>query len=69
MEFRKALLGAASLLALTAGGQKPADASIPPADLATPAHHNAAIALNGDPLFELMAKTNARCGASPWSPR
>ena len=65
MEFRKALLGAASLLALTAGGQKPADASVPPADLATPAHHNAAIALHGDPLFELMAKTNGSLRLEP----
>jgi Chaperone of endosialidase len=59
MEFRKTLLGAASILALTAGVQQPAEASIPPTDLVGTGitHQGVAIASQGDPLFALMART------------
>lgn len=71
MEFRKALLGAASILALTAGAQRSADASIPLDAVAQSAterqsateHRSATerrdfgIAAHEDPLFELMTRT------------
>lgn len=53
--LNKALLGAASLLALTATGQKSADAAIPPSDTAGKISTSAAYE---DPLFELMSRTN-----------
>ncbi len=57
-KFRKALLGAASLLALNASGQKSADAAIPPVDAAKTVDTGAASAAPSAPLFELMARTN-----------
>lgn len=59
--IRKALLGAAGILALTASGQKSADAAITPDDMSKPAGTAAKLAgttHHGDPLFELMAHTN-----------
>jgi endosialidase-like protein len=57
-KFRKALLGAASLLALNATGQKSADAAITPNDTAKTADTGVPSAANADPLFELMTRTN-----------
>ena len=58
MEYRKALLKAASLLALTAatGAQSPANASISPDIITDKAQLSSAV--SGDPLFELMKRTN-----------
>src|ERR1051325_8500146 len=60
MEYRKALLKAASLLALTAaaGAQSPANASIPSQDNSTMGRVPLASTVPGDPLFELMKRTN-----------
>ena len=59
MEYRKALLGAASILALTAGVQSSADASIPPdrpAKLAPGA--KMASDIYSDPLLDVILRTN-----------
>ena len=59
-KFRKALLGAASLIALTATGQKSADAAISPSDPnGTGDQHTASnFPAYADPLFEFMTRTN-----------
>jgi hypothetical protein len=60
-KYRKALLGAAGLIALTASGQKPADAAVPPDEANKILEKAAAVSAGhqayGDPLFELMART------------
>jgi endosialidase-like protein len=66
-KFRKALLGAASLLALTASGQKSADAAISPADTfkdkdtvdtGAKSAAFAGYAAYADPIYDLMKRTN-----------
>jgi hypothetical protein len=59
MEYRKALLGAASILALTAGVQSSADASIPPNSPAksAPAAETTS-EVYSDPLIDLIIGTN-----------
>jgi hypothetical protein len=56
--FRKALLGAASLLALTASGQKSAEAAISPSDMTGGDASAAGYPAYADPLFQLMKHTN-----------
>src|SRR5689334_10257938 len=57
MEFKKALLRAASIFALTAGGQYSAHASIPPGS-GLERNPTAASISHQDPLFALLGKTN-----------
>jgi hypothetical protein len=69
MEFRKALLSAASVLALTAAVQSSANAAIPPDDAKTKTAvrglAQADLFLQADPLFELMKRTNGSFAAGP----
>jgi Chaperone of endosialidase len=64
-KYRKALLGAAGLLALTASGEKSANAAIPPDDATTKVDKvskAAGYSAYADPLFELMKRTNGSFG-------
>src|SRR5215470_8979005 len=58
MDYKKALLGAASVLALTAGIQTSADASIPPPDkpAATESAGRIGSAVSADVLFDLTMR-------------
>ena len=62
VEYKKALLGAASILALTAAVENPAEASIsrgaPQESTKTVRMAEVASDLYSDPLFELLARTN-----------
>lgn len=60
MDYRKVLLGAVSVIALTAGAQQSAWASIPPVDQAiTPtAANQTGRQTSADPLFDLVKRTN-----------
>lgn len=66
MEFRKSLLKAASVLALTAAaGQNSADAAISPVDPAAATKPTVASVTHADPLFALMERTNGSLAAGP----
>jgi hypothetical protein len=60
MEYRKVLLGAVSVIALTAGAQQSARASVPPVDQSiTPIPADQiGRQTSADPLFELVRRTN-----------
>ncbi len=59
MDYKKAVLGAASVLALTAGIQQSADASLPRTDKPVVAITAARVlaSINVDPLFDLIKRT------------
>ena len=67
MEYKKALLGAASILALTAAVENSAEASIsrgaPQESAKTVRMAEVASDLYSDPLFELLARTNGSVSA------
>lgn len=67
MEYKKALLGAASILALTAAVENPADASIArnASQESAKSVRTAEVApdLYSDPLFDLLARTNGSTAA------
>ena len=58
MDLRKALLGAASLLALTAASHESANAALSPVENSARSTASNPITAQADPVFELLSRTN-----------